>query len=155
MRAACAFIVACALTLAAQAQSPFPPPKSNVFARSVLQRALEQLSETNCGANRCAKTTAEEKENPPLTLSETDFVMRRAVMSSLGASCGLDWQNRNFRPMMNYMQNTLGKNERQLALMGIVHGLMFESGNKRPQPCDAKMREEVERELTFRAPAAR
>jgi hypothetical protein len=143
------------LTLPAQTQSPFPPPKSKAFASIMLQEALGRISEENCGARRCAKTTAEEKKNPPLTLSETDFVMHRAIMSNLAVKCGLDWQSRNFRPMMNYMHNTLKKNERQLALVAMVHKVMFELGSEDNEPCDAKMREEVERKLTFRPPATR
>ena len=148
-------IVLLAMTFAvtAKAQDVFPPPKSKAFAGSVLRDALSRITEAECGKSRpCAPATAQEKQNPPLTLAEADFVMRRAILSKMAALCDLDWKARNLQPMMAYMRDSRRMNERQLALVGIIHKTMFELPVSDPSSCDSKMRAEAESMLDFRPP---
>ena len=76
--------------------------------------------------------------------------MRRAIMSAMAKTCGFDWKSRNFLPMMEFMRTVMKKNERQMALIGVIHTIIFELPVA--EECDAKMRAEVEKELTFKPP---
>jgi hypothetical protein len=117
----------------------------------LLMLALDSLGRGRCEDSKpCAPATAEERTNPPLTIAEARLVIHRGVFSAAAEHCGLDWQGRNFLPMMAYWRQKMKKNERQMALIGILHGIMQGMGKPDAKlACTADMRENVNRQLTF------
>ena len=78
------------------------------------------------------------------------MIVHRGTLSGTAERCGLDWRKRNFEPMMAYWRQKMKKNERQMALIGLMHGIMqgMVAGNRKLS-CTAEMREGLERQLTF------
>jgi hypothetical protein len=115
---------------AAQTEAPkkMDAPKSREeFMQRVLQTALANIDRARCGGgDRCAPATEAEKKNPPLTLAETSQVVGRGIFSGGGFHCGMEWEKRNFLPMMAYWRDVQKKNDRQLALIATIHGIVFE-----------------------------
>ena len=121
---------------------------SDEQVQKLLMAALDNIGRGMWGDNkRCAPATPEEKANPPITIVEARLVTYRAALSAAAELCGLDWQGRNFLPMMAYWRRTVKKNERQMAVIGILHGIM--QGLGKPDACTADIRATVERQLTF------
>jgi hypothetical protein len=120
----------------------------------LLMLALDNISRGLCeGKNRCAPATAEERANPPITIAEARLVITRGALSAAAEHCALDWQGRNFVPMMAYWRHTLKKNERQMALIGLLHGITQGIGKGNAKlACTDEMRKNVDRQLTFQAP---
>jgi len=152
-RISIAGLVLAAFTIAAQAQGTRPQSSlSDDAVRRVLSLALDNISRARCdNMQPCAPATAEEKANPPLELAEARLVIQRGVLSAMAQHCGLDWQKQNFAPMMAYWRQNMKKNERQMALIGLLHGIM--QGMAKPDgqtTCTAEMRENVTRQLAFR-----
>ncbi|MCC6889312.1 MAG: hypothetical protein IT536_12325 [Hyphomicrobiales bacterium] len=120
--------------------------------RKLVNLALDHIGSGLCEQNkRCAPASAEERINPPITIAEARLVIHRGVLSGAAEHCGLDWQGRNFMPMMSHWRHKMKKNERQMALIGMLHGIM--KGIGRPDAklaCTAHMRETVDRQLAFR-----
>lgn len=122
-------------------------------AHKLLMLALDNIHRGMCGSNqRCAPATAEEKTSPPITIAEAGVVISRAALSAAAEHCGLDWKTRNFVPMMAYWRQTIKKNERQMALIAILHGLSQEFGKQGfKSACTDEMRQNIDRQLTFRS----
>ena len=57
----------------------------------------------------------------PVSKAEAKRVTERGTLSGYGERCGLDWQRLNFLPMMRYWRSQ-GKDERQIAFIGVLHG---------------------------------
>ncbi len=150
MRTILAFLLVCASAATALAQVP---KNREEYMQKVLHIALDGIQNARCGSERCAPATAEERKNPPLSLSETSAVVGRGLFSGGAAYCGLDWEKRNYLPMMNYWRNQKKKNERQLALIGIIHGVMIEqiqANFASKGKCPDEMRKDVESKLDFK-----
>jgi len=122
------------------------------IVRKVLMVALDNIGRARCANNKpCAPATAEEKANPPITMAEARIVIHRGSLSGAAEVCGLDWAKRNFEPMMTYWRHTAKKNERQMALIGIMHGITQEFGRAGfKSGCTKELREGVDRQLTFK-----
>lgn len=144
---------------AAQTEAPKkgPPPKNREeFMQRVLLLALDNLGNARCAnGERCAPATEAEKKNPPLTLAETSLVVGRGIFSGGASYCGLDWEKRNFQPMMAYWRNEKKKNDRQLALIATIHGMMFEqflADFTVKGTCPDEIKKDLESRLDFKAP---
>lgn len=149
---AASFLLLSSVVLAA-AQSAAPKSREELM-NNVLQTALANITKVACSEGKpCAPATDAEKKNPPLSLSETSQVFGRGIFSGGAAYCGLDWQKRNYEPMMVYWKNDAKKNERQLALIALVHGIakdriaseFFGQGK-----CPDEMLKDVESKLDFK-----
>ena len=135
----------------ASAQGSSPDPLSDDRVHKFLMLALDNIGQARCENNApCAAATAEEKANPPITIEEARLVVRRAVLSGIAGSCNLDWQKRNFLPMMAYWRSTKKKTERQMALITLVHGIMQGMMESSTKACPAEMREKIDAQLTFK-----
>lgn len=149
MRTILAFVLVCVSATVAFSQ----PKNREEYMTKVLQIALENLQNARCGTERCAPATEQEKKNPPLTLTETSFIVGRGIFSGGAAYCGLDWQKRNFVPMMDYWTKDKKKNERQLALIAIIHNIMIEqiqANFAAKGTCPDEMKKDIESKLDFK-----
>jgi hypothetical protein len=142
-------LISLVVVASAGAQAPFPEG----MTRKLLQLALENIHRGRCeNFKPCDPATPQEKANPPLTLIEAQQVIDRAVLSGAAMHCKLDWQNRNFTPMMAYWRGTQRKTERQMALVGLIHGIvqgMIAPSAERPSACPEEMRKGLEARLDF------
>jgi hypothetical protein len=142
------------LASAAFAQNPAQKPQSREqFMQNILGLALDNIQTARCGKEACKPATEAEKKNPPLSLTETSAIVGRGVFSGGAAFCGLDWTKRNFEPMMAYWRTERKKNERQLALIGIIHGLMQEQIRKTfaaQGQCPDEIKKDLETKLDFK-----
>ena len=152
MRATLALLLVL-LAANAHAQGSGPISLDDDFVRRMLDEALDRFGRLRCeNLEPCAPATAAERKNPPLSIAEARAIMNRGILSGAALRCGLDWQRRNFMPMMAYWRYDMKKTERQMALVGALHGIMQGFVNARPheQGCPDTLRQTVERGLTFR-----
>ena len=116
-----------------------------------LNLALDNYPRFLCeDGNACAPATAEEKANPPLTIEETRAILGQGIISAVAEHCGLDWEQRSFLPMMAYFRQRQGKTERQMALVGGVHGIIqgqLVTVLTREGACSDEMRQGAEQRL--------
>jgi hypothetical protein len=134
--------------------TPGAPSPDDAAVRKVLMLALDNIHRGRCeGSQPCTPATAEEKANPPITIDEARLVIRRGVLSAAAEHCGLDWQRKNFEPMMTYWRHTMKKNERQMALIGLTHGIMQGLSKQtvaQRGPCTDQDRGNLDSSLSFR-----
>jgi hypothetical protein len=147
-------VLALVLTLGAAAaygQGSRPLSLDDDFVRRILAQALDNIPRLRCeNAQPCAPASAAEKANPPITIAEARAIMNRGILSGAAERCGLDWQRRNFVPMMTYWRNDMKKTERQMALVALLHGVMqgiVNSGAEKA--CPESMRQNLEQGLSF------
>ena len=158
MRTILAFLLVTVFAVAAAAQPEAPkkgpaPKNREEFMQKVLQLALDNIGNARCGTERCAPATDAEKKNPPLTLSETSQIVGRGIFSGGASYCGMDWEKRNYLPMMAYWRETKKKNERQLALIAMIHGMMFEqflADFAAKGKCPDEIKKDLETRLDFK-----
>lgn len=150
MRLILVFLLAAGIPGMAQAQGSAPPPDIKTMAQALQSLALDNITRAICdNGQQCAPTTAQEKANPPLRALEAELVVARAYLSAYASRCGLDWQTLNFLPMMRYLRGTLKLNERQMAIVGVMHGTVQGIG-ERVQGCDDAMRASLAKNLPFK-----
>jgi hypothetical protein len=134
--------------------SPGAPASDDAAVRKVLMLALDNIHRGLCeGSQPCAPATAEEKANPPIPIAEARLIIHRGVLSAAGEHCGLDWRARNFGPMMAYWRHTMKKDERQMALIGLTHGIMQGLSKQTVAergPCTDQDRRNLDSSLSFR-----
>jgi hypothetical protein len=134
--------------------TPGAPSPDDAAVRKVLMLALDNIHRGRCeGAQPCAPATAEEKANPPITIDEARLIIRRGALSAAAEHCGLDWRATNFAPMMAYWRSTMSKNERQMALIALVHGIMQGISKQTVTergPCTDQDRRNLDSSLSFR-----
>lgn len=120
----------------------------------VLQFAIQNIQSARCANDKpCAPATESEKKNPPLSLSETSSIVGRGIFSGGAVFCGLDWNKRNFEPMMAYWRNERKKTDRQLAIISIIHGAITEQVRKTFEAkgqCPDEIKKDLEIKLDFK-----
>ena len=117
-------------------------------ARQMLMVALARIDQALCRREPCAPATAAEKANPPISIPEARFVIIRGFMGAFAQQCGLNWRDQSFLPMMQYWHQTMKKNERQMALIGLLHGIAMGVVERRIE-CSAEERRNLDRDLTL------
>ncbi len=136
-----------------RAQAPVPPLLSDEQVTRLLMLALDNIHKAQCRETQpCAPTTAEEKAKPPITPAEAHWVIQRGALTGAAMHCGLDWQKRNFAPMMAYWREKARKNDRQIALISLLHGIVqgiTQPNASAPPHCPEDVRRGVEARLTF------
>jgi hypothetical protein len=146
--------VALAVAQTAAPKKGDAPKTREELMQRVLQTALANITKVACSEGKaCAPETEAEKKNPPLSLSETSQVFGRGIFSGGASYCGLNWQARNFEPMMAYWRTEKKKNDRQLALIALIHGIAkdrivaeFWGQGK----CPDEIRKDLETKLDFK-----
>ena len=91
-------------------------------AAAGIQAALSKIHEAKCEDDLpCAPASEHEFSNPPITNEDSRAAMVYGIKSALADWCGLDWK-RSFLPMIAYGKLAKKMNDRQLQLMGQIHG---------------------------------
>ena len=71
-----------------------------------------------------APITPEERRNGVIPFESVRLIVHLAADTALAQFCGLDWRNISFRPIM-LRERTRGKwSDRQLAYIGLLHGVV-------------------------------
>jgi hypothetical protein len=149
-RAILALVFAGVFATSALAQAQKAKSREELMQQA-LQAALDNIHTVRCGSDRCAPATAEERKNPPLSLSETSQVFGRGLFSGGADICKLEWGKRNFEPMIAYWRKQK-KSERQLALIGLIHVIAMQQIQKQiGSECPPEMKKDVESKLDFKA----
>jgi len=137
------------------AQKKAEPPKTREeLMQRVLLTALANIEKIRCADGKaCTPATDAEKKNPPLTLAETSQVFGRGILSGGAAYCEMDWNKRNYLPMMAHWREQMKKNDRQIALVSLIHDiakdqLVAEFWGK--GKCPDEMRKDIEAKLNFK-----
>jgi hypothetical protein len=110
---------------------------------------LDIMPRLTCGDVKCAPASAQERASPPVSISEADAIYQRGFISGQAERCGLDWQGRNYLPMMNHNRHGLKKPVRTMAMVGTIHGMAQQAGFDETPTCSATTRREVEAVLDF------
>ena len=128
---------------------PGPQGLPDEAVRSLLQLALKNMQRALCEDRKpCPPATPEEFENPPISMEHARAIVLTGTRTALANWCGLDWQRRSYLPMMRHYRHTLRFNERQMPLVGLLHGIqqgMLEGQLKAKGACDEATRSETRR----------
>jgi hypothetical protein len=105
---------------------------------AAMRTMLERIHEAQCSPNRrCARARPEELENLPLTPGHARLAARTGMVSGLAKFCGMEWEESIFSPYMAAVRNDMKLNQRETALMTLMHGYwqgVFGRGGK-PEDC--------------------
>src|SRR5262245_29047653 len=131
-----------------------PPSIPDEVVRTILELGLKNIDRAACdGFNTCTPTTPEELENPPISLDHARAALLAGTRTALARWCGLDADRRNVAPLMRYLRGVLRFDNRQVALMAIIHSI--QQGRMTEQlkavgTCDAETRAKVDAQLPTR-----
>jgi len=140
------------LIVAIEATSqPNPPGIPDEVVRKMLQLALQNIDRAMCESlNPCAPATPAEFENPPIMLDHARAAVLAGTRTALARWCGLDADRRNLLPMTRHLRKVLRFNERQIALMALIHsiqqGVVAEQLKTRGE-CDEATRSKLDAQL--------
>jgi hypothetical protein len=112
-----------AATQAGRSQQP-PPEIPDVAVRQMLELGLQNIHRALCkGLDTCAPATPDEFQNPPISIEHARGAIIAGGRSALATWCGLDADRRSVLPMSRHMRQVLRLDERQTALMAVIHGI--------------------------------
>lgn len=99
---------------------------SDDMANGAIRMALENVHKAMCGDDgNCPAATAEELAEPPITSDDARAAMLFGIRSAVTQWCGLDYL-RSYRPMMRHARAAKNFDNRQMALMALIHGAVME-----------------------------
>lgn len=134
----------------ASAQSR-PPRIPDEVVQKMLVLGLKNIHRAVCdGFNTCAPTTPEELENPPITIRQARAALVAGTRTALARWCGLDADRRSVAPMQRYLRKELRFNNRQVALMAVIHGIQQSALVERLKAegaCDEATRRKIDAQL--------
>jgi hypothetical protein len=135
----------------AAGQEAVPPTIPDEVVLRMLELGLKNIHRAACdGFNSCAPTTPEELEFPPITLDQARTALLTGTRTALANWCGLDGDRRSVLPMTRHLRKVLRFNNRQVALMAIIHGIQQSAITDRLKakgPCDAETRAKLDAQL--------
>ena len=138
------------LALGASAQ-PSPPSIPDEVVRRMLELGLQNIQRALCdGFNQCAPATPAELENPPLSFDQARAAIFVGGRSAFVRWCGFDADRRSVLPFMQQLRQSKLYNERQLALIAIIHGIqqsITAEQLKVKGVCDATTRSKLDAQL--------
>jgi hypothetical protein len=134
----------------APAQSA-PPTIPDEVVKGLLEMGLKNIHRAACdGFNSCAPTTPEELEFPPITIDQARTALLTGTRTALAHWCGLDANRRSVQPMNRHLRKVLRFNNRQVALMAVIHGIQqgaMAAQLKGQGSCDATTRARLDAQL--------
>jgi len=144
-----------ALALVAEAEvsaQPGPPEIPDEVVRRMLVLGLQNIQRGLCGGlNGCAPATPQEFQLPPITLGMARVAMLAGTQSAVARWCGLDADRRSIAPTMRLVRQKFKLDERQVALIAIIHGIqqgiVAEQIKAKGGECDATTRSRLDAQL--------
>jgi hypothetical protein len=138
-------------TAAGVAAQPGPPEIPDAVAQRMIELGLQNIQRGLCGGlNGCAPATPEEFRLPPITLGQARVAILAGTQSAVARWCGLDADRRSIAPTMRLVRQKFRLDERQTALIAIIHGIqqsMVAERLKTRGECDAATRSKLDAEL--------
>ena len=138
------------LALGASAQRGPPSIPDDVVSK-MLELGLRNIQHALCdGFNQCAPATPAEFENPPLSVDQARAAVLVGGRSAFVRWCGFDADRRSVLPFMQQLRRSKLYNERQLALIAIIHGIqqsITAEQLKAKGTCDAATRSKLDAQL--------
>jgi hypothetical protein len=120
----------CGPSLAQAKGSASPQAATDGQVRELLDLALRNISRARCDNEKpCKPATEDELRSPPVSMEEARRAAQTGVLSALAEKCG-DPDQKFFRAMMAHFRQSVRLNERQLALLALVHGIQLGSFTK-------------------------
>jgi hypothetical protein len=112
--------------VAASVASAQPAPQAipDAVVERMMRLGLQNIHRAVCdGFNACEPTTPDELEHPPITLEQARTALVAGTRTALAHWCGLDGDRRSVLPMTRHLRKVLRFNNRQVALMAVIHGI--------------------------------
>jgi hypothetical protein len=106
----------------ADPQGRFDPPIPDEVVSGMSNAVLANMQRLQCGSDRCAPATRAEQAQGLLPKSEVREIIRKGMVSQIGACAGMDWERIGFRPMMADYRERRKASPRQLAYIAALHG---------------------------------
>ena len=133
------------------AAQPAPPSVPDEVVQGLLELALKNIHKAACdGFNACTPATPEELEFPPITLEQARSAVLAGTRTALAHWCGLDGNRRSVLPMTRHLRKVMRFNNRQVALMAVIHGIQqgaMAAQLKGQGSCDATTRARLDAQL--------
>jgi hypothetical protein len=130
---------------------PNPTSIPESVVRKMLELGLQNIQRALCdGFNQCAPATPAELENPPLSVDQARAAIFVGGRSAFVRWCGFDADRRSVLPFMQQLRQSKLYNERQLALIAIIHGIqqsITEEQLKAKGTCDEATRSKLDAQL--------
>lgn len=140
-----------AAAFGAMAQQQAPPPIPDPVVRKMIELGLRNIDKAVCdGFNACAAATEAELKDPPISVGEARAVLLVGGRSAIAHWCGLDAERRSVLPLLTQLRRSKRFNERQLALMAVIHGIqqsIVVEQLKAKGECDADTRSKADAQL--------
>lgn len=103
---------------------PAPLQIPDAVVRQMLELGLQNIQRALCqGLDTCAPATPEEFANPPISMQHARVAVMAGTRTALAVWCGLDADRRSVAPMTRQLRQVFRFNERQAALMAVIHGI--------------------------------
>jgi hypothetical protein len=149
---AAASLPAVCLLLAAEVSGQSGPPEiPDAVVSRMVELGLQNIHRGLCGGlNGCAPATPEEYRLPPITPGQARVAILAGTQSAVARWCGLDADRRSIAPTMRLVRQKFRLDERQVALIAIIHGIqqsMVAEQLKTRGECDAATRNRLDAEL--------
>jgi hypothetical protein len=150
MSAAAMSVLAIVMAAEVLAQ-PAPPEIPDAVARKMIELGLQNIHRGLCGGlSGCPPATPEEYRLPPITLGHARIAILAGTQSAVARWCGLDADRRSIGPTMRLVRQKFKLDERQTALIAIIHGIqqsVVGEQLKSRGECDAATRGRLDAEL--------
>jgi len=138
------------ITSSALAQQP-PPPIPDAIVRKMIDLGLKNIDKAVCdGFNACPAATEAEFKDPPISIDQARTALIVGGRSAIAHWCGLDAERRSVLPLLTQLRRSKRFNERQLALMAVIHGIqqgVLVEQLKAKGECDAATRSKLDAQL--------
>ncbi len=137
------------LSLVALALTTVPLSAQTASHTVLLNMALDNVPKARCDGGKACAPVSDAERMTLITDVQAKTIVSAATISTLAEHCGLDWQKRNFVPLMMYHREKLKMTERQMAVVGLLHGIAMNIVGDvvRKTPCAAEMKTNVEAKL--------
>lgn len=128
-----------------------PPPVPDDVVRKMVELGLKNIHRALCdGFNQCTPATPAEFENPPVSLDQARAAIAVGGRSAFALWCGFDADRRSVLPFLGQLRRSKQYNERQVALMAVIHGVQQSITSEQLKArgeCDASMRGRIDSQL--------
>ncbi len=146
-----ATIIGLGLVASVASAQPAPQTIPDPVVERMLKLGLENIHRAACdGFNSCEPATPQELEYPPITLDQARIALVAGTRTALAHWCGLDGDRRSVAPMNRHLRKVLRFNNRQVALMAVIHGIQqsaFAEQLKGQGACDGPTRARLDAQL--------